>query len=151
MPWGERVFVGAIGALGLFWISQSMRLPYWQDFAPGSGFLPLWLAIVLVGLVAALAIKQHLRPAAAPAPPPAAASRHGRVAAIMLGLVACILVLEWVGFVAAIGGYLLFLLGAVERRGPAETALVSAGTTLTLFVLFHTWLGVPLPAGPWGF
>lgn len=157
MPWGERIFVGAIGAVGLFWMSQALRLPYWQEYAPGSGFLPLWLSIVLIALVALLAAQKYVRRIAGVADevtdqaPPTGAPRHRRVLAIALGLLACVLVLEYVGFVLAVGGYLIFLLGLVERRGAAQTALVAGGTTLTLFLLFHTWLGVPLPAGPWGF
>ncbi len=147
MPWGERVFAGIIGGLGLMWIFLSSRLTYWDGFAPGSGFLPLWLGIILVALVALLLIVQNARLAPAPVAP----TRHRRVIAIVLGLAVSAVALEFIGFVVTIGGYLLYLLAFVERRGPAQTALVAGGTTLTLFLLFHTWLGVPLPAGPWGF
>lgn len=148
MPLGERIFLGAIGVVGLFWLTQASRLPYWQDFAPGSGFLPFWLSIVLVALVALLLVQQHVRGGVVAAPGP---MRHRRVLAIGIGLMVCAVLLEYIGFVVAIAGYLVFLLGLVERRGAAQTALVAGGTTLTLFLLFHTWLGVPLPAGPWGF
>ncbi len=147
MPWGERIFVGIIGGMGVLWIFLAQRLTYWDDFAPGSGFLPLWLGIALVALVALLLITQSARPA----PVSVAPTRHRRIAKIMLGLVVSAVALEFTGFVVTIGGYLLYLLGYVERRGPAQTALVAGGTTLSLFLLFHTWLGVPLPTGPWGF
>jgi hypothetical protein len=154
MPWGERVFAGLIGAIGLLWIYLSAGLTYWEGFAPGSGFLPMWLGIVLAALVALLLAKEGLRIAAAspaPAPAPSVPGRHRRIAAIMLGLAVCAAALEFIGFVAAVGGYLLYLLAYVERRGAAQTALIAGGTTAILYLLFHTWLGVPLPAGPWGF
>ena len=154
MPWGERVFAGLIGAIGLLWIYLSAGLTYWDGFAPGSGFLPMWLGIVLAALVALLLAKEGLRPAAAspaPAPAPSVPWRHRRIAAIMLGLVVCAATLEFVGFVVSVGGYLLYLLAFVERRSVVQTALVASGTTALLYLLFHTWLGVPLPAGPWGF
>jgi hypothetical protein len=150
MPLGERVFAGIIGLLGLFWIYQASRLTYWDGFAPGTGFLPLWLAVALVALVALLLLTQGARPAPAPAPPQAP-GRHRRAVAIMAGLAVSAVVLEFAGFVVTIGGYLLYLLAFVERRGPAQTGLVAGGTTLALFLIFHTWLGVPLPKGPWGF
>lgn len=150
MPWGERVFVGIIGGAGLMWIFLSSQLTYWDGFAPGSGFLPMWLGIALVALVAVLLIAQNARPAPAPAAP-IAPTRHRRALAIMAGLAVSAVALEFIGFVVTIGGYLLYLLAFVERRSPAQTALVAGGTTLILFLLFHTWLGVPLPAGPWGF
>lgn len=148
MPWGERIFIGIIGSMGLAWIYLSSRLTYWDGFAPGSGFLPMWLGIILVALVVLLAVMQHLNPAPAA---PAAPTRHRRVVAIMLGLVVTALALEHIGFVVTIGAYLVYLIAFVERRSPAQTALVAGGTTASLFLLFHTWLGVPLPAGPWGF
>lgn len=152
MPLGERVFAGIIGLLGLFWIYQASRLTYWDGFAPGTGFLPLWLAVVLVALVALLLFTQAARPA--PTPPAALAQapgRHRRVIAIMAGLAVSAVAFEFLGFVATIGGYLLYLLAFVERRGPAQAALLAGGTTLVLFLVFHSWLGVPLPRGPWGF
>lgn len=148
MPWGERIFVGIIGGMGLLWIFLAQRLTYWDDFAPGSGFLPLWLGIILVALVVLLVVLQHLSPAPTT---PAAPTRHRRVMAIMLGLVVTAVALEYIGFVVTIGAYLVYLIAFVERRSPAQTALVAGGTTLALFLLFHTWLGVPLPTGPWGF
>ena len=51
MAWGERILAAAIGLFGLVWIVQASKLSYWGEFAPGSGFLPLWLGIALVALV----------------------------------------------------------------------------------------------------
>jgi hypothetical protein len=39
----------------------------------------------------------------------------------------------------------------VERRSALETALLSVGTSASLWVIFKAWLGVPLPVGPLGF
>jgi hypothetical protein len=150
MALGERVFAGLIGALGLFWIAQSLRLRYWADFAPGSGFLPLWLSVILVALVALFLVESFVRPAAASAPSDQPA-RPGRVVAILAGLVVSAAVFEQVGFAAAVGADLVFLLAVVERRSWLETVGVAGGTVLFLHLVFRTWLRVPLPAGPWGF
>jgi hypothetical protein len=38
----------------------------------------------------------------------------------------------------------------VERLPVPASLLVAAATTAALILLFRTWLGVPLPKGPWG-
>ena len=77
---------------------------------------------------------------------------HGRkVVAVVLGLIVCVAVIEPLGFVVAVGAYLLFLLRIVEKE-PWRTSLgVAAGAVGVLYALFHVWLHVPLPKGPWGF
>lgn len=143
---GDRVFAGLIGILGVFWIVQSRHLAYWGDFAPGSGFLPIWLGIVLVALVAV-----YLAISFRDAPRPATPSRRRHVGAIVLGLIACIGLLEWLGFVVSVALYLAFLVGWLERRPPRDVAAVSLGTSVGLWLIFKAWLKVPFPEGPWGF
>jgi hypothetical protein len=150
--WGERAFAALFGALGVAWIVQSLKLRYWDNFAPGSGFFPFWLGVVLVALVVlylVLSFRPKIGPVkyAAPQPP----ARIGRMAAIIGGLVVTVAILETAGFVLAIGLYLAFLLGVVERRTLVVTAGVTFGATLALHLIFRSWLGVPLPEGPWGF
>jgi hypothetical protein len=46
---------------------------------------------------------------------------------------------------------LLFLYAVVERLPLVVASVVSAAAAGILSVVFRTWLGVPLPLGPWGF
>jgi hypothetical protein len=39
----------------------------------------------------------------------------------------------------------LFLYAVVERLPWLTSTLVAAGTTAALYLIFHTWLKVPLP------
>ncbi|MBM3601528.1 MAG: tripartite tricarboxylate transporter TctB family protein [Alphaproteobacteria bacterium] len=150
--WGERCFAVVIGLFGAFWIIQASKLPYWSDFAPGSGFLPFWLGVALVIMVAAFLLQSfRAAPVDAQSEAPVDAGGRGRIVQIMLGLIACLALLEWVGFVVSVGLYLAFLIGWVERRTLVETAAVSLGTVAFLWLLFKKWLGVPFPEGPWGF
>ena len=149
MSRGERILAGVFGLFGVFWIAQALGLRYWGDFAPGPGFLPLWLGIMLVVLVAVFFFTSFQRASAKEVVD--AAPRVGRIAAIVVGFIACIAAIEWLGFGASVAAYLVFLLGAVERQRPAVVAGVALGTTVALHLVFRTWLGVPLPEGPWGF
>jgi putative tricarboxylic transport membrane protein len=152
MIWGERLLAGLFGLFGIAWIVQSLRLRYWSDFAPGTGFFPLWLGIILTALVALfLLMSLRASPVVAAPAPDAAPPRFSRIAAIIAGLFVCIAVIDDLGYGVSVAAYLLFLLGYVERRAPLVAIGVALGTTLVLYLIFKVWLGVPLPRGPWGF
>jgi hypothetical protein len=143
---GELVVGLVCGLFAALWIATALGLPYMGDYAPGSGFLPLWLGVCLLALSAVHVVSCMRAPAAA-----APAGHWRKVVAVMLGLVVCVAVIEPVGFVVAVGAYLLFLLRGVERE-PWRTSLgVTVIAVAVLFGLFRLWLKVPLPKGPWGF
>ena len=131
---------------GALWIATALGLPYLGDYAPGSGFLPLWLGVCLLAL-SAIHVVTSLRAPVADAP----AGHWRKVVAVTIGLIVCVAVIEKLGFVVAVAGYLLFLLRAVEKESWRTSLGVSVGTIAVLFGLFRVWLQVPLPKGPWGF
>ncbi len=151
MTTGERIFAGVFALLGLSWIVQSLNLRYWGDFAPGPGFLPLWLGVTLMTLVAIHVCTSLRVDGRRDADARSLTSPSGRVAAIVIGFLLCIASIDWLGFGVAVMAYLVYLLWLVERQTPAVVAGVSLGTTVALYLIFKVWLGVPLPAGPWGF
>jgi len=51
----------------------------------------------------------------------------------------------WEGFAPSIFLMLLVLFASVERLPLARSIAVAAGVTAVLFLVFKTWLGVPLP------
>ncbi len=143
---GETVAGLLCGLFAVLWIASALGLPYMGDYAPGSGFLPLWLGVCLLVLSAVHGVSSVRAPAAG------VPTGHWRkVVAVTLGLVVCVAVIEPLGFVVAVGAYLLFLLRGVEKE-PWWTSLgVSSVAIAVLFGLFRLWLKVPLPKGPWGF
>lgn len=149
---GERIFGAAFGLLGVLWAVKARELTYMGEYAPGSGFLPFWLGISLAALAGIFLFTTRKKPAPSGgegvALPVAA---WGKTASIMLGLFVCVGVLDWVGFVLSVAAYLLYIVKFIERRSWVAGLGVSIGTTLTLFLIFRGWLGVPLPEGPWGF
>ena len=147
MTFRGEIVAGLFCALfAVLWIATALGLPYLGDYAPGSGFLPLWLGVSLL-VLSAIHIVTSLR-----APVAAAPSGHWRkVVAVTLGLIVCVAVIETLGFVVAVAAYLLFLLRVVEKESWRTSLGVSIGTIAVLFGLFRVWLQVPLPKGPWGF
>ena len=147
MRWRGEIVAGLLcGLFAVLWIATALGLPYMGDYAPGSGFLPLWLGVCLL-VLSTIHVVSCVRSPAADTP----AGHWRKVVAVTLGLVVCVAVIEPLGFVVAVGAYLLFLLRGVEKE-PWRTSLgVTVGAIAVLFGLFRVWLHVPLPKGPWGF
>jgi hypothetical protein len=137
------VFVGT----GVFWIAVAAGKPLWEGFAPATGFLPLVYGMLLVLLAVAATVVDVLGAGEAGEPK----SPAGRPLMILGALAAGVAGIETAGFFAAMFLAMLFLFRVAERRPLAASLAASAGTALVLTLVFRTWLGVPLPAGPWGF
>jgi len=133
----------------------SLQLPLGTLRAPGSGFFPLVLGLLLMGLAASHAIRLHLarpKPAAVPTTPaaPAAPSSDGatlRVVLFMGAVVFATALLETLGYATV--SFLLMLallriLGVRKWLVSGPIALASAGLSQVVFV--H-WLRIPLPSG----
>ena len=128
-------------ALGGLWIARAARMPIWgQSFAPDSGFLPLIYGALLLAL--ALATIAQLLAAGT-----VSSAESIRKPLVVLGaLAAAVAALPLAGFALSVFALLLFLYAAVERQPLALSAAVSAAITGLLYLVFKTWLGVPLPA-----
>ncbi len=114
---------------------------------PGTRFLPVLVAVIVVVLGAALALRQPASEAATEPIEPGGARR----AIWTLGAVlAYVFAFGRLGFVLATVPFLAVLLLAYgERRWPVVLA-VALGATGAAYALFAVWLGVPLPPGPLG-
>jgi putative tricarboxylic transport membrane protein len=144
---GEIALGLAFAAAGAFWVDLALRMPLWDGFAPASGFLPLAYGMLLVGLAFAALLVEST---SADQPE----SERGPMARPMLviaAMAAGIAGIEPAGFAAAMFLAMLFLFKAAEKLPLLPSLLASAGTAAVLTLVFRTWLGVPLPKGPWGF
>ena len=65
--------------------------------------------------------------------------------------VAATFALERIGYRLTTAAFLVFFLGAIERKHPLTVVMVSAGFSLASFYVISVLLRVPLPRGPWGF
>jgi hypothetical protein len=128
----------------------SLQLPLGTLRLPGTGFFPLVLGLLLMGLAAAQGIRLRLAqaPAKPPAPPVEGAARR---VALFIGVVAlAIVLLQPAGYVAAM---LVLMVGLLRVLGVAwgTSALIAACSALASHFVFVRWLGIPMPAGPLGF
>ena len=133
---GELVLALFFALLGALWIVAALRMPLWSGFVPQSGFMPLWYGIVLLGLAGAvLAFNREVK-----------TEDPVRKPLVLLAVIAAtILGLKLAGYVVSIFLLLLALFAAVERLPLARSVAVAAAATAVLYLVFKTWLGVPLP------
>ncbi len=151
MMW-RRAAQGEIGlallfaAVGIVWIVGALALPLWEGFAPNMGFMPLIYGTLLVGLSVATIARLVLTGQGEVERPPV-----GKPILLLATLAAAVIGMATAGFGLSIFLMLSFMFAVVERRPVPMSLLVAAGTTAILILIFATWLGVPLPKGPWGF
>jgi len=136
---GELVLALFFVAIGALWIARAARMPKWEGFAPDSGFLPLIYGLLLATLSLA-AIAQILAGG-----PVAVREEIRKPLLVLAALTGTVAALPFVGFAIAVFVLLLFLYGFVERLPWLNATVVSAATTGALYVVFKTWLSVPLP------
>jgi hypothetical protein len=137
---GELALASVFAALGALWVWRAVRMPVWgESFAPDSGFLPLIYGVLLLGLSIAVAAHCLLAPA------PAASAGIRKPLTVLGALTAAVAALPLAGFVISVFALLYFLYARVERLPQLASLAVSAAITGALYVVFKTWLGVPLP------
>ena len=139
---GEHALALFFAALGALWIVRAAGMtPLWDGFAPGSGFMPLWYGVLLIALSGAIIFLAIEKKPEEPV---------GKVLVLLAVIAATIVGFKLAGFAPSIFLMLLVLFAAVEKLPLLRSVLVAAGTTAVLFLVFRTWLGVPLPRGPLG-
>lgn len=150
MRQGRLIATGAMLALCLLALWQSLLLPLTDRLGPGPGFFPFWLS--LVGIVLAVALLLGIfREPVDPAQADTRILPHGvggrRALAIVVLLAAATLAMGVVGFrptMLVFNAVLVIALG--ERRWWAIAVFAVLGSWGVHYV-FTNWLDVLLPAG----
>jgi len=142
----DRVAGGVLVLFSLIVLFESRRLPLGSLRNPGPAYVPMALAIVLLGFGALLFVFSGKAPALSSV----GWTEWRHALAIFLVCAFAALALERLGFRVTIALALAFLLKVVERKGTMLTAALSIGFAVGAFLLFDTLLRVPLPRGPLG-
>jgi hypothetical protein len=136
---GELALALIFVLTGGYWIARAAGMPLWDGFAPDSGFLPLVYGVLLAAL-ALIVVAQLLV-----GTPTVDSANIRKPLLVLAALAVAVAILPLAGFAISVFLLMLFLYAVLERLPLAVAALVSAATTGALYLIFKTWLGVPLP------
>jgi hypothetical protein len=143
----DHIAGGLFVALGLLVFALSGDLPFGQLSMPGSGFVPLLVAVLMIVFGAAILLR------AREGDPlknlPWDDLRHA--GPVVLIAAAAIAAYTWLGFVLTMTLMMFALLVLIERRNVFRAGLYSVAVVLLAYGVFATFLKAPLPIGPLGF
>lgn len=142
---GEVGLAILFAAVGAVWIAGALGLPFWEGFAPQSGFLPFVYGVMLAALSAAVLLGLFRTENTAADLQPV-----GKPLLVLAALTLAVVGVQTAGFAVAIFLMMAFLFAVVERLPVVRSLIVSGLTTAMLIGIFRAWLGVPLPTGPFG-
>lgn len=137
-------------AFGAYFTAVAFELPYFQRITPGPGFFPRWIGglfTVLAALLLVNTLRSH-EPLEGGWPDRAGWLNVGATAAV---LALSILLFDRLGYVLATMLVMLVMMAVLGRHRWPVLLGVSAATSVSTYVLFSTWLRVPLPRGILGF
>ena len=136
-----------LAVLGAYIVKEAWNWEYLSVDGPGPGFFPLWYGgamIVLSLLLVAGAVLKF---------DPAAPQRQVRWAELLrvltcwVAFVACIALLNVLGFVVSFALMTWFVVAMLFRKSQRLAIGLAIGGALCFYALFSVALGVALPAG----
>jgi putative tricarboxylic transport membrane protein len=145
----DQVSGALLLVLGAGVAAGARQYPYWTPNGPGSGFLPLWLGLVLAALAVALLVGATRRPDAGPAWLPGG-SALVRLVAVLVATALFVWLLPVLGMTLGTCLFLVALLRFLGHHWVASLAIATATTTVN-WLVFTYWLNVPFPTGVLGF
>lgn len=148
--------------MAIFWILLGLTISIWSATfpsggweAPGPGFLPLTLGLILI-LLGSILFVQRIKQkgiissgAAVPLIPVGAAFK--RVAFTLGALLLSTAFLEYLGFILTVFFLILFLIQVIQPRKWRVAVFYALISSLSSFVIFQLLLKTPLPGGFLGF
>ena len=140
---GEMLMAAAILGAAVFFIWQSLYLPFGGVGLPGPGFFPFALGVVLAAFAVAIFARVMREPDGDPVH-----LGHRDVLVVFAALVGVALTFESLGSYASLGAFVAILLLVIARSALWRIALGTGLGMVAVWVVFKILLGVQLPTGP---
>ena len=132
----------AFGAAAAY---ESSKLPFGTVHNPGPAFFPWWTSATITSL--GLVLLAQTLTSDSRRGPEGGLSRIAKVGALLAVLAGYVLFLEPLGYLLCTFLLILFMLRVTDPQRWAVALSLSAIAAVGSYVLFATWLSVPLPRG----
>jgi len=127
-------------------LTDAVRLGIgWGTDGPQSGFFPFWLALLLLGACAAIAVQTLV---SASSKPFVSRARLGPVLKVLLPALSLVLLMQWLGLYVSAALYIAVYMRWIGRHSWPAILGCALGTTVVAFLIFERWFLVPMPKGP---
>ena len=142
----DVISAAALGALGVFILSQALQWGYIGPDGPGPGFFPTWYGLLMIALSLYLAVKAAIRPN--PAQREAIDWRAtGRALATWAMFAGAIALMEPLGFPVAFALMATGMIRLVMGKGLGTALTTGVIGAAAFWLVFPVALGVGLPTG----
>ncbi len=147
LKWTRVGFAGVLFLLGLFILFQSFSYGWESRGAPGPGFFPFWVGLLVALTAFGWGINEARASIEDQIPQDIDPGGIWRVLKIFVALVVFLLVFEPLGYNIAVLSLMLYLTYSLGKgKGPVWVMVVnSLGASFGMYMVFDYGLGVTLP------
>lgn len=135
-------------AFGIFVAWQSEKLSFGSFRAPGPGFFPYCLGLILLALSCVVAVQEIRKKGAGGHE---AGLRKDRVIIALAGIFAYAFIVDFLGYLVSSFILMFLLIKMMVKKSWWFAPVVACLISLASYILFNVWLKVSLPAGLGGF
>jgi hypothetical protein len=117
----------------------------WGTDGPMSGFFPFWLAVIMIGVCAAILFQAARRTSTRPF---VSREQLRPVFKVLWPAAAMVVLTQVIGLYVAAALYMGFYMRWVGRHSWLLVVVLAVGIPLVTFFIFEKWFLVPMPKGP---
>lgn len=142
----EKVFILGILLFSIVAILEGNRLPRMSQYTIGPGFLPLVVGILMF-IIAAIIFAQNILQHKGNTEGKAFIKKEGvfRLSFFVVVLLISLLLNRVLGLVIPITLFMVVIFRYIEKYSWFTSIRVAILCNILLYLVFQTWLGVPLP------
>lgn len=146
MKLSEIVLLAGLAVFSGVLLISSLDMPYASEQSFGPGYIPLNIAVIVIGLIGVLATKAIIN---------RKASAKGSaivddlatalpVAAITVLLAAAIYAMSWGSILAPLGVLMIIVSWRFNGHGLIKSCMVASAILIVIYAIFSLWLKIPL-------
>lgn len=144
MKRAEKIFTIFLFLFSLVVIREGVSIPKMSEFTIGPGLLPLIIGIMMAIFSIVLFISNFKREKTTDKP---FITKDGlvRLSMFIILLIGSLLLNQWLGLVIPLILFMTLIFRFIEKYSWFTSIRVSVISNIIFYLLFNTWLGVPLP------